>query len=119
MPFRRATGLIAAFLLIPQLLGAREVTCPRHGENQDSVAATASPSEGHEHHRQGAEQDPAPSKHHAPTDCCPAMNSCSGAAIQVDDQALGPSALHNDAPVVVAAFVHSRVESPDPPPPKV
>jgi hypothetical protein len=46
------------------------------------------------------------------------MNSCSGAAIQVDEIAFGTSSLHNDAPADVAALVRSRVESPDPPPPK-
>jgi hypothetical protein len=116
--YRRASGLIAAFLLIPQLLGAREVACPRHGENRDAAAATASPTGGHEHHHQSTGKEPPPGRHHAPSDCCPAMNSCSGAAIQVDEIAFGTSSLHNDAPADVAALVRSRVESPDPPPPK-
>ena len=46
------------------------------------------------------------------------MSSCSGAAIQVDDSAFDATSMHNDAPADVATLVQSRVESPDPPPPK-
>jgi hypothetical protein len=46
------------------------------------------------------------------------MNSCSGAAIRVDTAAFSSAYLHNDAPALVAAIGQSRVESPDPPPPK-
>jgi hypothetical protein len=123
--YHRAAGLVAAFLLIPQLLGIREIGCPRHGGTRDvaraaaTAAAPAAPStQGHEHHHQDGGKDAPPSKHHAPSDCCPAMNSCSGAAIRADNAAFNNSCLHNDAPALVAAIGQSRVESPDPPPPK-
>jgi hypothetical protein len=112
--------MLAAFLLIPQLLGAREVACPRHGANHPPAAAAMEPTAGHEHHHESPAQNPAPREHHAPSDCCPAMSSCSSvAAIQVADDDLTSWFLLNEAPLDVVTLALSRVESPDPPPPKV
>ena len=113
----RITRIAFTLLLSPQLLGAREIACPRHGNHETAPVATA-PTEGHEHHHQASKQDPPPSEHHTPSDCCPAMSSCSGAAVQVVDNPFGMTSPHNDAPAEGVELVHSRVESPDPPPPK-
>ena len=118
MFYRRAAGVAAALLLIPQLLGAREVACPRHSEVQLPAAATESMT-GHEHHEETPGQSTAPGEHHAPSDCCPAMNTCSsGAAMQVFDNSLAGPSWHDDVPADVVTYSPSRVESPDPPPPK-
>ena len=115
----RAIAIFAAFLLIPQLMGASEVGCSRHGEADKPAAAAAEPLAGHEHHHESSGQDTTPSEHHPVSDCCPAMSSCSnGAAIQVDESDLTTWSWHNDAPADVVTFSRSRVESPDPPPPK-
>jgi len=117
--YRRAASIAAALILIPQLLGAREVACPRHGESQLPVAAETESMKGHEHHHETSGQSTAPGEHHAPSDCCPAMNTCSnGAAIQVFDNALTGRWWHDDVPADVVTYSPSRVESPDPPPPK-
>ena len=118
MPFRPVAGILAAFLLLPPLLGASEVACPRHG-NDGAAAAAAEPMEGHAHH-QGSQQDTTPSEHHPISDCCPAMSTCAGStAIQVVDDALSLWFLHNDVPADLVTLSRSRVESPEPPPPKV
>lgn len=119
MLFRRAAGILAAFLLIPPLLGASEVACPRHGDHHRPAATATEPTQGHEHHHQPAGESKGPSKHHPISDCCPAMSTCSGAtAIQVGDHGLSLWSLDNEAPADVVTFSQSRVESPDPPPPK-
>ena len=119
MLYRRAAGILAALVLIPQLLRGSEVACPRHGEDHGPAAVASTSMEGHEHHHQSASQNTAPSEHHAPSDCCPAMSTCAGGtALQVVDNALSLWSLHNDAPVDVTMLSRSRVESPDPPPPR-
>jgi len=48
------------------------------------------------------------------------MNTCAGGtAIQVVDNAMASWSWHNDAPAEVVTHTLSRVESPDPPPPKI
>ena len=74
--------------------------------------------EGHEHHHQSSQQDTAPSEPHPVSDCCPAMSTCSGTAIQVAETTVSLKVVHNERPVDVVTLSQSRVESPDPPPPK-
>ena len=119
MLYRRAAGILAALVLIPQLLRGSEAACSRHGEHPSATVVATEPMEGHEHHHESSGQNTAPSEHHAPSDCCPAMSTCAGgSAIQVVDNTLSLWSLHNDAPVDVTVLSRSRVESPDPPPPR-
>jgi len=116
---RPVLGLLVSFLMIPQLLGASDVGCSRHGEDEKPASAATEPMAGHEHHHESPGQNTAPDEHHPSTDCCPAMNSCSsGAAIQVVENDLTSWTWAGDAPTDVATSSRSRVESPDPPPPK-
>ena len=120
MPHCRAAGILASFLLIPQLLGAGEVSCPRHSEPDRTAAVTTAAMAGHEHHHEGSAPNPAPVERHPVSDCCPAMSTCSGGtAIQVVDTGLTRWSWHNESPAELATHTRSRVESPDPPPPKV
>lgn len=119
MLYRRAAGIFAALLLIPQLLGSSELACPRHDENHTPPVVSTEPMEGHEHHDETSGQNTAPVEGHPIPDCCPAMSTCSsGAAIQAADSNAAARSWHDDAPVDIATFSPSRVESPDPPPPK-
>ena len=118
MPFRRAAAILATILLVPQFLWGAEIGCPSHGDDHNSVAASA-PMEGHEHHQQGSDRDTVPTETHPASDCCPAMSSCwSGGPLQAADNGLTGPALHNGAPSGVETLLRSRVETPDPPPPK-
>lgn len=118
MAHHRALGILASILLIPQLLGASEVGCSRHDDDQPAAAATQSVA-GHENHHDSSGHNTAPPEHHPVSNCCPAMSSCTGGtAIQAVDNALSTWSWHNEAPLDVVMLSRSRVESPDPPPPK-
>ena len=118
MPRRPAIGIFAALLLIPQLLGASDVGCSRHASDDKPAAVATEMMAGHEHHHESSGENTVPNEDHPVTDCCPAMSTCSNSAIQVVDNELTSWSWHNDEPTDFVTSSRSRVESPDPPPPK-
>jgi hypothetical protein len=118
---RRVAGIFATLVLIPQLMGAGDIACS--GNARHDVAGAAAPvelMEGHRHHLPaGTNESPAPTERHQVADCCPAMSACSGIAIGATAAALTAGKQHGQAPTIVATLAVSRVESPDPPPPRV
>jgi hypothetical protein len=118
---RRVVGIFAALILIPQLMGASVVACAGN-EDRDVANVGAPPEqlEGHQHHQSsGSGESTAPTGRHQLADCCPAMGACSGFAVGANTAALTTWQQHADALTVVATLSLSRVESPDPPPPRV
>ena len=118
MSRRPAIGILAALLLIPQLVGASDVGCSRHGSDAQPAAAATETMAGHEHHDERSGENTVPSEDHPVPDCCPAMSTCSNGAIQVVDNDLTSWSWHNEEPTDFVTSARSRVESPDPPPPK-
>ena len=121
VPFRAAAGVTAAIFMFQLVLAGREFVCPQHDrESASSAAASAATESSEAHHGQ---HDPGkssePSQHHPMPDCCPAMGACSSSvALRSAASLLTGGISPSSAPVYVATLVHSRVESPDPPPPK-
>ena len=119
---RRAAGVAAAFFMLPFLLRGSNFTCPGHGDHKEGAAAppAAEPMQGHEHHQAAPEQSSAPGEHSHPlSDCCPAMSSCAGGvAVHEGGSAMQYELWRDAIPAHVVTSLHTRVESPDPPPPK-
>lgn len=113
--------MVAALLVIPLLLRGSDLACPGHGKHEAGVAspvATES-SEGHQHHHDDSGQHPAPTHHSPASDCCPAMNSCTGGVAIHATEAQIAAWSWDAVPIAdVLTPSTSRVESPDPPPPK-
>ena len=110
--------VFAYLLALANLSFARgEWSCPRHDSNTADQAAQTE-SSAH-HHGQDEHSDRTPADRGPQPDCCQAMTACSGAAV------LPPpgSTLIADVPtttrlMLAPSLFVSRVESPDPPPPK-
>ena len=123
MFYRRNAGITAALLMVQLVLAGGELACPRHDRESGSSAGVVTATESHganEHAHHGSDQAPRPDEHRPPTDCCPAMNTCSSSvALRSGGDVMttppSPSSIATD----VASLPLSRVESPDPPPPKV
>ncbi|HEX6944402.1 MAG TPA: hypothetical protein VF128_15845, partial [Gemmatimonadaceae bacterium] len=120
--YRRSAGVTAALLMFQLALAGGELVCPRHSDESGSGAGVpvAAESHGaHEHAHRGSDQAPPPNEHHPSPDCCPAMNTCSNsAAIQSGSDVLATPSSRYSVATHVASLPLSRVESPDPPPPK-
>lgn len=113
-------GRFGATLLVLQLAyvtrASADLTCREHDGRS---VASAQNGESEHHHSQGESPD-APKPGNAPLgDCCPAMTSCSTAVAlatpRMTGTAQGSTALHRS---FLSTLFVSRVEAPDPPPPK-
>ena len=104
--------------MVPLLLRGVDRACPQHGP-RDATATAANAMEAHHHGNQGSTDTPAPRDSHPVSDCCPAMNNCSGGAtIETATNDVAGTSWHDELPGYDATLLRSRVESPDPPPPK-
>jgi len=103
------------------VLAGGEVACPRHEAEEVSPTSSATSHETAQEHHHGADhqQESAPEEQPVLPDCCQAMATCaSGVAIAASNGAPILPPAHIDAFSRVASLTLSRVESPDPPPPK-
>lgn len=120
--FRRAAAVTAAFLMFQLVVAGRGPVCPQHDREHASSAVASDvteTSEGHQHAQHHSEEPSSPDQHYPMPDCCPAMNTCSSSvALRSAGNLLSAGILPLSIPVYVATLFHSRVESPDPPPPK-
>ena len=119
MLLRRFAALPTALFMFRLMLAGGDVACPRHDLTDTAAPVAASESsEGHHHGAESPRKDPAPEQNSVPN-CCQAMATCaSGAAIPSADATPPASPAHDGAFARVASLAVSRVESPDPPPPK-
>ena len=107
--------------MLPFLLRGRNLACPGHEDHKEGVSAPAAAElmQGHEHHPAAPEESSVPVHSHSLSDCCPAMSSCAGGvAVHEGDSAMQDELWRDAIPAHVVTSLHTRVESPDPPPPK-
>jgi hypothetical protein len=117
---RRVAGLFAALLMSQLVLASSDLVCLQHGGEKGPAAATSlSDRPAHAHHHGGDTRQPdAPDDLPAPSDCCQAMTTCSNFAFRSGDADLPAPAAHTGALTLVASAPLSRIETPDPPPPR-
>jgi hypothetical protein len=121
MLYRPVAGLVAGLLMSQLVLARSDLLCLQHeGESSTAKAAVTDVADASHHHdgeTQG--QQSVPSEHQSLPTCCPAMTACStGFAIQSEIGSLTLALRRDGVVAVVGALPPSRVESPDPPPPK-
>jgi hypothetical protein len=115
---RRFVAFACLFSLANLSFAGGEWSCPRH--DADSAAQSTQNESSARHHGQDERTDDrTPTDRGPKSNCCQAMTVCSGAAV------LPPSGstLIADVPattrlILASSLFVSRVESPDPPPPK-
>jgi len=124
----RLVGAFGASLMMFQLAFAGELACPQPDVERAPVHRQADPAAAHHHGHEdanaGTPTDHAPADH-GPGDhgtmppCCQAMAACSSAfALQSANSTFVAASPHATRLVLAASLRVTRVEAPDPPPPK-
>ena len=119
MLLHRFGGIALTLLMIQLTLVRGEMACPRH---DSGAAAPAHHQTGSTEHHGGHEGNTGPSApdEGAPLpDCCQAMTACAGAvAVHAPGETLIAQHATDARLTLTPSLFVSRVETPDPPPPK-
>ena len=129
MKLRRLGALVAPLMLFQLAVAGGELACTRRGVDQRSAVqhGDVKPAHQHGHDAHTGDSSPAdnqpsnhgPGHHATMPPCCQAMTACSNAIPMLSSNANFLEAPDHAGRLVLAmSLLVSRVEAPDPPPPK-